>query len=130
MKIYDRNDMLPRFWWLFPWSAARELHRIAMASLAWGDEADRALAISSRVMREQSAEIRHLRRQLEDLNEEILRGRAVVPDASPVSLTPNSDAQNPATGHSEAFVECQWVSPEWATDHMLPRKPIHPNRPG
>jgi hypothetical protein len=90
VKIYDRNDMLPRFWWLFPWGAARELHRIANASLEWGDEADRALAISSRVMREQSSEIRHLRRQLEDLNEEILRGRIVIPDARPVEMSPES----------------------------------------
>ena len=90
MKIYDRNDMLPRFWWLFPWSAVRELHRIAKASLEWGDEADRALAISSRVMREQSAEIWHLRRRLEDLNEEILRGRAVIPDAHPVQQSPET----------------------------------------
>jgi len=90
MKIFHRDDMLPRFWWLFPWTAARELHRIAKASLEWGDEADSALAISSRVMREQSAEIRHLRRQLEDLNEEILRGRAVIPDAYPVAMSPET----------------------------------------
>ena len=90
MKIYDRNDMLPRFWWLFPWGAARELHRIAKASLEWGDEADRALSISSRVIREQSSEIRQLRLRLEDLNEEILRGRIVIPDASPVEMSPET----------------------------------------
>ena len=90
MKIYDRNDMLPALWWLFPWATARELHRIAKASLEWGDDADKALEIQSRVIADQSAEISRLRLRLEDLNEEILRGRAIVPDASPVKMEDNS----------------------------------------
>lgn len=129
MKIYDRNDMLPRFWWVFPWATARELHRIVKATLEWGDDADRALEIQSRVIADQSAEISRLRLRLEDLHEDIVRGRAVVPDASPVGFTPTPEAQNPATGQPKAFVECQWVSQEWATDHMKPRPPIHPQRP-
>lgn len=90
MKIYDRNDMLPRFWWVFPWATARELHRIAKATLEWGDDADRALEIQSRVIADQSAEISRLRLRLEDLHEDIVRGRAVVPDARPVAMSPES----------------------------------------
>lgn len=103
MKIYDRNDMLPRLWWLFPWATARELHRIAKASLNWGDDADRALGIQSRVIEDQSAEISRLRRQLEDLHDDIIRGRAITPDARPVSPTPTPEPENPATGQQEAF---------------------------
>ena len=88
MKIYNRNDMLPRFWWLFPWATARELHRIAKASLNWGDEADRALEIQARVITDQSAEIARLRLRLEDLHDDIIRGRAITPDAYPVAKSP------------------------------------------
>jgi hypothetical protein len=84
MKIYDRNNMLSRFWWLSPWATARELHRIAKASLNWGDDADRALEIQARVIEDQSAEISRLRLRLEDLHDDIMRGRACVPDATPV----------------------------------------------
>lgn len=101
MKIYDRNNMLSRFWWLFPWATARELHRIAKASLNWGDEADMALGIQARVIDDQSAEISRLRRQLEDLHDDIIRGRACIPDASPVSPTPTPEASSPATGQQE-----------------------------
>lgn len=90
MKIYNRNELLPRFWWVFPWATARELHRIAKASLEWGDDADLALSLQSRVIADQSAEISRLRLRLEDLNEEILRGRAIVPDARPVCKSPDS----------------------------------------
>jgi hypothetical protein len=85
MKIYDRNDMLPQLWWLSPWSAARELHRISKALLEWGDDADRALEIQARVIEDQSAEISRLRLRLEDLHDDIIRGRAITPDAFPVA---------------------------------------------
>lgn len=90
MKIYNRNEMLPTFWWLFPWATARELHRIAKASLEWGDDADLALSLQARVIADQSAEISRLRLRLEDLNEEIVRGRAIVPDAYPVAKSPET----------------------------------------
>mgnify|MGYP000284677259 CR=1 FL=1 len=90
MKTYDRNEMLPRLWWLFPWATARELHRIVKALLEWGDDADRALEIQSRVIADQSGEIARLRRQVEDLHDDILRGRAIVPDAHPVGKSPDS----------------------------------------
>lgn len=90
MKIYNRNELLPRFWWVFPWATSRELHRIAKALLDWGDDADLALSLQSRVIADQSAEISRLRLRLEDLNEEILRGRAIVPDATPVGKSPDS----------------------------------------
>lgn len=88
MKIYDRNDMLPRFWWVFPWTTVRELHRIAKASLDWGDCADRALELQSRIITDQSDEISRLRLRLEDLHEDIVLGRAVIPDARPVEMSP------------------------------------------
>jgi hypothetical protein len=102
VKIYNRNELLPRFWWLFPWATARELHRIAKASLNWGDDADLALDLQSRVIADQSAEISRLRLRLEDLNEDILRGRAITPDAYPFNPTPTPEAPSPAKGQQEA----------------------------
>jgi hypothetical protein len=90
MKIYNRNELLPRFWWVFPWATARELNRIAKASLEWGDDADLALDLQARIIEDQSAEISRLRLRLEDLNEDILRGRAITPDAYPVNTESKS----------------------------------------
>jgi hypothetical protein len=35
-----RPDSLPRLWWLFPWSIARQLHRNATALKALTDKLD------------------------------------------------------------------------------------------
>ena len=35
-----RPDSLPRFWWLFPWSLARQLHRNCSALKALADRQD------------------------------------------------------------------------------------------
>ena len=35
-----RPDSLPRFWWLFPWSIARQLHKNAVALKALTDKLD------------------------------------------------------------------------------------------
>lgn len=98
MKTYDRNNLLPRFWWLFPWATARELAHIARASVEWGDLADRQLAIDERVIREQSEEIRRLRERVADLYEDILRGRACVPDATPEGERLRPGNQKTSTG--------------------------------
>jgi hypothetical protein len=103
VKIYNRNDMLPPFWWVFPWATARELHRIAKATLDWGDSADLALDLQARIIEDQSAEISRLRLRLEDLNEEILRGRAITPDAYPFNPTPTPEASRPAKGQQEGL---------------------------
>ena len=120
MKIYNRNELLPRFWWLFPWATSRELHRIAKALLDWGDDADLALDLQSRVIADQSAEISRLRFRLEDLNEDILRGRAITPDAFPVNPTPTSEAPSPAKGQQEALTYLP-VDPE---DPLASQGPI------
>jgi hypothetical protein len=35
-----KPDSLPRFWWLFPWSIARQLHKNAVALQALADKTD------------------------------------------------------------------------------------------
>jgi hypothetical protein len=35
-----KPDSLPRFWWLFPWSVARQLHKNAVALRALADRQD------------------------------------------------------------------------------------------
>ncbi len=35
-----RPDSMPRLWWLFPWSMARQLHRNAVALKALTDKLD------------------------------------------------------------------------------------------
>jgi hypothetical protein len=35
-----RPDSLPRFWWLFPWSIARQLHRNSTALRELADKTD------------------------------------------------------------------------------------------
>jgi len=83
MKIL-RPDHLPRFWWINPWTTALELHRIINALVEWGDLADHQLSIDSRVIQDQSAEIRKLRERVADLYDDILAGRACNPDAKPI----------------------------------------------
>ena len=38
-----RPDSLPRLWWLFPWSIARQLHKNAVALKAMADRQDSVL---------------------------------------------------------------------------------------
>jgi len=101
MKIYDRNEMLPRLWWLFPWATACELHRIAKASLEWGDHADRGLEIQARVIDDQSGEIRRLRERVSDLYDDIMAGRACVADATPVGARLGADLESASTDSPE-----------------------------
>jgi hypothetical protein len=63
-----RPDSLPRLWWLFPWSIARQLHKNAVALKAFSDRLDNALTLQSHVIADQSEEIANLRRRVDELS--------------------------------------------------------------
>jgi hypothetical protein len=77
-----RPDSLPRFWWLFPWSIARQLHKNAVALKAMSDRLDNALTMQSHIIVDQSEEIANLRQHIRILEDSITRG-AITPDAHP-----------------------------------------------
>jgi hypothetical protein len=62
-----KPDSMPRFWWLFPWAYARQLHRTANALRALADRLDDAVTLQNAVIADQSDEIANLRRLLEDV---------------------------------------------------------------
>ena len=78
-----RPNTKPALWWLFPWSYARTLHMAANALKAMCDRQDRALEMQAHIIVDQSEEIHFLRRRVEDLNDAIISGKAIVPDAKP-----------------------------------------------
>jgi hypothetical protein len=55
-----RPDSLPRLWWLFPWSVARQLHKNAVALKAYGDRADRAIEMQIRIIDNKDQDIQTL----------------------------------------------------------------------
>ena len=55
-----RPDSLPRLWWLFPWSVARQLHKNATALKAYGDRADRAIEMQIRIIDNKDQDIQTL----------------------------------------------------------------------
>jgi hypothetical protein len=61
-----RPDSLPRFWWLFPWSIARQLHKNAVALKALADRLDQAVTMQTHIIVDQSEEIANLRHLLEE----------------------------------------------------------------
>ena len=77
-----RPDSLPRLWWLFPWSVARQLHKNAVALKAFSDRLDQAVIMQSHIIVDQSEEIANLRQHLRNLDDAITRG-AITPDAHP-----------------------------------------------
>jgi hypothetical protein len=77
-----RPDSLPRLWWLFPWSVARQLHKNAVALKAMSDRLDNAVTMQTHIIADQSEEIQFLRQRVGDLNDAIIRG-AITPDAHP-----------------------------------------------
>jgi hypothetical protein len=79
-----RPDRLPRFWWAFPWSTARYLHQAATALKAYADRLELLDDLQTKVIEDQSQEIQTLRMELETLNDSIVAGKAIVPDATPV----------------------------------------------
>ena len=78
-----RPHSMPRFWWLCPWAYARTLHMSATAVKAYADRLDDILDIQRSIIEDQSAEIRLLRQRVADQNDAIIRGHAIVPDATP-----------------------------------------------
>ena len=78
-----RPDSMPRFWWAFPWSTARYLHQAASALKAYSDRLEFLDDVQTKVIEDQSREIQTLRMELETLNDSIVAGKAIVPDAVP-----------------------------------------------
>jgi hypothetical protein len=91
-----RPDSLPRFWWLFPWSIARQLHKNAVALKALAD----ADAVTNQALKAEVTRLSHSRehwiakhdrayavamhneRVIADMESRIIRG-AIIPDAHP-----------------------------------------------
>jgi hypothetical protein len=82
MTIIRPNSM-PRFWWLVPWAYARQLHRTANALRNLSDRLDDAVGLQNRIIADQSEEIANLRQHIRILDDAIVRGRAITPDARP-----------------------------------------------
>jgi hypothetical protein len=82
MTIIRPHDK-PPLWWLFPWSYASTLHSAANALRSLSDRQDKALEMQAHIIADQSEEIANLRRRVEDLNDAIIRGKAITPDAHP-----------------------------------------------
>ena len=76
-----RPDRLPTLWWLNPWLTVRYLHRSVGAFKSYADKADRCVDLQQSVISEQSKEIKYLRQRNDDLNDAIIRGVAINPDA-------------------------------------------------
>jgi predicted KAP-like P-loop ATPase len=79
-----RPNTKPPLWWLFPWSYAQTLHMAANALKALCDRQDDALTLQAHIIADQSEEIHFLRQRLDDLNDAIIRGSAITPDAGPI----------------------------------------------
>jgi hypothetical protein len=82
-----RPDSLPRLWWLFPWSIARQLHKNAVALKAFSDRLDQAVTMQTHIIVDQSEEIANLRQHIRILDDAITRDAitrgAITPDAYP-----------------------------------------------
>ena len=78
-----KSDSLPRLWWLNPWAAAKYLHSAATAMKDYADRVDCVLDIQRSLIEEQAAEIKVLKRRNEDMNDAIISGTAITPDAVP-----------------------------------------------
>jgi hypothetical protein len=59
-----KPDSLPRLWWLFPWSIARQLHKNAVALKAYGDRADRAIEMQIRIIDNYQTEVEQLKAEV------------------------------------------------------------------
>jgi hypothetical protein len=59
-----RPDSLPRLWWLFPWSIARQLHKNAVALKAMSDRLEQAVTMQTHIIVDQSEEIANLRTEV------------------------------------------------------------------
>ena len=109
--ITIRPRTMPRFWWLCPWAYARVLHTSANAVKAYADRLDDILDIQRSIIEDQSKEISRLkdqvnywqveaktdnarwlrtleendalRKRIADLDDAIIAGKAITPDAEP-----------------------------------------------
>jgi hypothetical protein len=81
--ITIRPRTMPRFWWLCPWAYARVLHTSANAVKAYADRLDDVLDIQRSIIEDQSKEISTLKARIADLNDAVIRGKAIIPDAEP-----------------------------------------------
>ena len=81
--ITIRPNKMPAFWWVCPWAYARVLHMSANAVKAYADRLDDILDIQRSLIDEQAAEIRTLKLRIRDQNDAIIRGTAIIPDATP-----------------------------------------------
>jgi deoxyribose-phosphate aldolase len=79
-----KTSAMPSFWWLNPWRTAVELHKAVAAFKTYADRVDMLVDIQSRVIDDQSAEIRNLRERVAQLHDAITAGGAIVPDAQEV----------------------------------------------
>ena len=78
-----RPNSKPPFWWLVPWAYACELHRAANAVKAYADRLDDLLDIQRGIIEQQAADIRLLKARIDDQNDAIISGKAIIPDAQP-----------------------------------------------
>ena len=78
-----KPDTMPRLWWLNPWAAARYLHSAATALKDYADQADRCIEMQIRIIEDKNHDIELLKRRIEDLNDAVISGKAIVPDAQP-----------------------------------------------
>lgn len=78
-----KPDSMPRLWWLNPWAAARYLHSAATALKDYADQADRCIEMQIRIIEDKNAEIEYLRQRVADLNDAVISGKAIIPDAKP-----------------------------------------------
>jgi hypothetical protein len=67
--ITIRPNKMPRLWWLFPWSYARELHRAANAVKAYADQADRCVEMQIRIIEDYRAEVDKLKQDVTALSQ-------------------------------------------------------------
>jgi len=78
-----RPTMMPRLWWLNPWAAARYLHQAATALKEYADRLDAVIELQDRIISDQSAEIKVLNLRNDEMNDAIISGTAITPDAHP-----------------------------------------------
>ena len=78
-----RPNKMPAFWWLVPWAYARTLHMSANALKAYADQADRCVELQIRIIEDKNHDIELLKRRIADLEDAVIAGKAIIPDAKP-----------------------------------------------
>jgi hypothetical protein len=83
MLTVIRPNILPRFWWLNPWSTVSYLHEAVTALKGYADRLDSCINLQHQIIDDQSAEVARLKSENDMLHQAIIAGRAIVPDAQP-----------------------------------------------